>query len=290
MRSFLPFCLCILIAACGSASDDSAAAAPSTDSDAAMPIEVARQVRDLVSALTPPPPTSNSAIMSDFHNRRREVLTELKAGGPELGRAVKRELLDNPDHILDVRRGLLEVAAFTVPNEMEAELVELVTVFGEDLGLRTKACELLAATHPAKAVEVLEPLITDARPGLTLPPADIMVKSYADAAKASGHDAIDPLTEIATNLFIDETARLYAVRAVATYTGSRAREAIRILVIESTGNGYLRRMAVRALLDQAKIDPETEAVMCTMLTEITDKETDVNFMQYMINVLEKHCQ
>lgn len=265
------------------------AAAPSASADSD-PIEVARQVRDLVTALTPPPATSNSAVQREFVNRRRDVLRTAKAGSPALGHAVRRELEEHPEHIRDVRRGLLEVAAHTIPTEMEPVLVQLVTEFGEDLGLRTKAAELLGATHPAKAVEVLGPLIRDPRPGLTLPPGDILVSTFADAAQAADIDVLDALTEIATNLFIDESARLSAVRGVAKYSGPRARAAIRILVIESTGNGYLRRQAVFALIEHSKVDPETAAELCPMLTEICDKETDLNFLEFMLNVLDKHCQ
>lgn len=283
-----------LLLAC--APDESSAAPPGqaeagaeSSDPAAASIEIARKVRDLVSALTPPPPTSNSAVQSAYIERRRETLKELKQGSEALGHAVRRELEDNPDHILDVRRGLLEVAAYTVPAEMESVLAELVTEYGEDLGLRTKACELLGETHPERAVAVLEPLIREPRPGVTLPPAEIMVQTYAEAAQDSGYDAIDPLTEIATNLFLDQAARLFAVRAVADYEGARAREAIRVVVIESSGNGYLRRMAAQELVNHAKIDATTKAQLCDILTDIADKETDANFLDFMLKMLDKHC-
>lgn len=216
-------------------------------------------------------------------------MESMRNAGPEVGRAVYDEYQGNPDATLDVRRGLLEVAAFAAPDMMESELVQLVENYGEHLGLRTKACELLAETHPATAVAVLEPFILEPRPGVTLPPADIMVMSYAKAARAINYDAIDTLTSIATNLFVDETARQFAIREVAKYPGARAREAIRILMIESTGNAYLRRDAVKAFVEQAEIDPETKAILCDTLIEVTNKETDVNFQVFMINVVEKYC-
>jgi hypothetical protein len=289
MRLFLACLFVSSVASCAPDAPISTSTQAPPSASSAGSVDVARQVRDLISALTPPPATSNSAIMSAFYNRRREMLESMRDAGPEVGRAVYDEYQGNPDAILDVRRGLLEVAAFAAPGMMEAELVHLVENYGEHLGLRTKACELLADTHPAKAVAVLEPFILEPRPGVTLPPADIMVMSYSRAARACDYDAIDTLTSVATNLFIDETARQFAVREVAKFPGARAREAIRILMIESTGNAYLRRDAVKAFVEHSKIDPETKAILCDTLLEVTDKETDVNFQVFMINVVEKYC-
>jgi len=277
----LPLCLLLLSAACGGSNSNSAQASDAT---------VQRQVRDLVSALTPPSATANSAVRNEWFKRRKERIKELSSAGEPLGQAVLREFEENPSASLDVRRGLLEVAARNLPALMGPKLGSMLTDYGDDLGLRTKACELLAQTSPELAFELLEPLILERRPGRTLPPDEIMVTSYATAARLAGSNPVQTLSTIAADLFAEQTARLMAVRELAKYPGVRSRETLRIVLVESTGNAYLRRAAAQALVALAKIDSDTDAQLCGILTEVMNKESDLNFQTFLVSMLEKHCR
>ena len=277
----LSLSLVLLTAACGASGTGSAQASDAT---------LQRQVRDLVSALTPPPATANSAVRSEWFKRRKELIKELSSAGEPLGSAVFAEFQEHPDALLDVRRGLLEVAARNLGETLAPTLTTMMTEYGEDLGLRTKACELLALTSPATAVEVLEPLILEARPGRTLPPEEIMVSSYATAARLAGIDPVDTLSTISADLFSEQTARLMAVKEIAKYPGVRARETLRIVLVESTGNAYLRRAAAQALVAHAKVDSDTDAQLCGILDEVMNKESDINFQTFLVSMIEKYCR
>jgi hypothetical protein len=249
-----------------------------------------RQVRDLVTALTPVSATANSAVRGQWFTRRKALIEELNTAGEALGQAAFDELMAHPEAPLDVRRGLLEVAARNLPEALRPELVRLMTEYGEDIGLRTKACELLAQTSPVTALELLEPLITEHRPGRTLPPEEIMVTSYAIAADLAEIDPVPVLSAIAADLFAEQTARTMAVRKLGNYAGARSRETLRIVLVESTGNAYLRRAAAQTLVVQAKIDPKTDAELCSFLEEVMNKESDLNFQSFLVRMIERHCR
>jgi len=264
---------------------------PSTsEADAATTAQLQRQVRDLVTALTPPPATANSAVRNEWFARRKDQIKTLNTAGEALGLAVLDEFQAHPEAPLDVQRGLLEVASRNLPEVMRPVLTELVLEYGGDnLGLRTKACELLAETSPQEAFDLLAPLITERRSGRTLPPDEIMVSSYSTAARLSGSDPVPVLSTIAADLFSEQTARLMAVKELAKHAGVRSRETLRTVLVESTGNAYLRRAAAQAIVAHAKVDSDTEAQLCAILDEVMNKESDVNFQSFLISIIEKNC-
>ena len=277
----LPAFLLSLLLACGSSE-------PTANAPASAAVQ--RQVRDLVTALTPPPATANSAVRGDWFQRRDAIMKESRTAGPALGQAVLEEFEASGDALLDVRRGLLEVAAYNLPEVVQPELTRLLLEYGEDLGLRTKACELLAVTSPAVAVEVLEPLITQRLPGKTLPPDEIMVTSYGRAASLAGVNPVPVLSNLAADLFAEQTARLMAIKELARHAGARSRETLRTVLVESTGNAYLRRAAAQGIVAHAEVDGETKLQMCAILEEVMNKEADLNFQGFLVSMLEKHCR
>ena len=277
-KTLLPLLLLPLLLACGAGEQR-----PAEDAD------VARRIRDLVSALTPPPPTANSAVRDDFYNRRRATMDELADAGPEIGLAALDAYAADPEALLDVRRGLLEVAAWNAPTETTPVLVELFSEYGESLGLRTKACELLAVAAPAQAIDLISTVLEDRYPGKTYPPEEAMVRAYEDACNRSGEDYVPLLSILAADLYEEQTGRLMALRALGRAPGARSRETLRTVLVESTGNAYLRREAAKSLRDHRAIDPETEASFCDMLTEIMNREADLNFQQFLVNMIQEHC-
>lgn len=283
----LPLFLFLPLVGCGD-SPRQTGGTQSPEATSGAPID--QRVRDLVSTLTPPAATADGAERSSWFQRRRTMLDELNQAGPDLGQAVLDEYHAHPEAPLDVRRGLLEVAAHNLPEEVRDELAMLVTQYGDDLGLRTKACELLAQTSPKEAFELLEPLILEHRPGKTLPPEEIMVSSYATAARLAKLDPVETLSTLAADIFAEQTARLMALKELAKHPGIRSRETLRTVLVESTGNAYLRRGAAQALASHAKVDDDTAAQFCAILDEVMNKESDLNFQTFLVSMIEKYCQ
>ena len=252
---------------------------------------VDRQIRDLISALSPSPPTANSAVKSDWIDRRREIESKLATAGPEVGQAALDRFLESDEPILDIRRGLLRVAVQNLPEETAPLLEALFEEYGEDLGLRTSAIELLAESSPADAIRLVEPILAARRPGKTYPPAERLVACYAKAAKNAGLTDLAAVTlaDYASNLFLDQAGRVVAVKALSNYPGPHTRATLRTVLVESTGDAYLRRMAADALVKQSKVDPETAASLCDILNDVMNKEADVNFQLFLVNMIAKYC-
>ena len=56
------------------------------------------------------------------------------------------------------------------------------------------------------------------------------------------------------------------------------------MLIESTGNGYLRRKAAQALLTA---DPEG---CCARLQQTIEQEADLNFAHFLYDMIETNCR
>lgn len=282
-RHILPSILLILLlAACGNAPDTKAAA----------PSDADRQIRDLIAALAPAPASVNSAVQNDWFERYREVTDRLRVAGPAVGQAALDKFNESDGEPLMLRRGLLRVAAYNLPTETAPLLEAIFEMYGEDLGLRTAAIEVLTETSPADAIRLVQPIMEKRRPGKTYPEAERLVDCYAKAALAVdlGTEAQRVLSTYASDLFLDQTGRVMAIKALADYPGAHTRGTLRTVLVESTGNGYLRRLSAKSLVNLAKVDPETDAVLCDILTEIMNKEADTNFQQTLVNIIEKNCQ
>ena len=74
------------------------------------------------------------------------------------------------------------------------------------------------------------------------------------------------------------------------HEGERSRETMRTVLVESTGNAQLRRVAAQSLLAHRKVDAETDATFCTIMEEVMNKEADINFQHFLVNVIEEHCR
>ncbi len=279
LKSLLPLLLLVPLVAC---SEEPVVQA--------VDVDVERTVRDLITACTPPSATANSAIRNDWYARRTQLMDELRDAGPEVGRAVLDAYAADPEALLDVRRGLLEVAAHNAPEEAAPVLVQLFSEYGEHLGLRTKACELLAVAAPAEAVDLIAAVLEDRYPGRSYPPEETMVRAYEEACLAAQVDYVPLLSIVAADLYEDQTGRVMAVRALGRAAGVRSRETRRTVVVESAGNAQLRRGAAQSLLEQCKVDPETEAAFCSIMEEIMNKEADLNFQHFLVDVIEEHCR
>lgn len=275
--------LVCLVAAVGAGCSEEPAEARAESTEPAQSPALA--IHDLVQAVQPLPPTAGLNEQNEWHARRKATLERLRVAGPEVGRAAWQRYRDQPDEIVDVRIGLLDVAAHNVPDETREHLMELVADFGPDLALRRAACELLAETAPSAAVEVLEPIVLRRLRKETYPPEDKMLAALCLAKRSLGEDPSELLATVATDLRQTDDARHLAIRELTGTQSPRGRAALDQILVESGLNSYLRRLAAQAL---QKTLPKEE--FCARAAEVMEREADVNFQVFLASLVEANCR
>jgi hypothetical protein len=200
-----------------------------------------------------------------------------------LNRLRERQAGEEPWPV-DVERALLDVAAHAARKETQPLLDALVTQYGPSLELRTEALELYSKIWPAETIVILEPIITEARLDKTMPPAEFLVSAWVRACDAKGRSPVKELASAATNLFYDPTARTRAVKELGRYREPLATQALSAILIESTGDAYLRRMAAQSL--RATLDRESA---CKIFETVAQREADTGMLEFLRDMLDKNC-
>jgi hypothetical protein len=288
----------VLLSAAGCRRGEAGNSAPSAHSDrsggsqatSATPLRAeAAQIAELVELMTPLEKVVTSDISDQRFLRGQELLGKLRAGPREVGLEALSMLRETPQgersRPVDVERALLDVAAHAAPADALPLLEALLVQYGAALDLRTEAALLIAKTSPGRAIELLEPMVAKAHPGRTLPPAEFIQRSWVIACDHTGRSPVPELADAATNLFMDETARIQAVKELGHRPEPLALQALQTILIESTGNGYLRRMAAQGLRESL---PKENA--CEVFERVASREADLNFAQFLADLLEKHCR
>lgn len=266
----------LALAACGDAGTDTRAAAE----------DVAPLVAEIEAAFEPVPPASTSDVQDRALNLRRTTLERLRARSPELGRAAWKRFGEIDPQNEELRIALLDVACHSAPEVVETELVRMVTTYGPQysLRLRTHAVRFLAETAPARAVEILAPLLREPQRAMTYPPQETLVDCWIVAARKQG--ALDDrlLAEVAIGLEQPADARYRAIEELGRVHTPVAVDALRLVLTESGSDGYVRRKAAQAVVDGL---PRDEA--CALLAAVADREVDQMFLVFLADMLEKHC-
>jgi len=284
--------LTLLLASCGSEAEGSGSEEPAsaTGSTAeAAPVastEVANDIRDLVTAVTPLSPTATPGQRSGWFGRRDEVLERLRAASHAHGLEALRVYGEKRDAVDKIRMGLLDVAAHAAPEETLPVLVELVTVYGDDLAVRTKAAEVLPAASPDVTIEILEPILRHQKPGRTYPAEEILVRTWNRAMLSKGRDAerVDLLCLVATDLSRPMDVRHLSIKLLGDIESAQGRQALEQLLVESSGNHMLRRFAAQSLRDSVPADE-----ICPVLTRVRDNEADPNFQIFLDDLVQRLC-
>ncbi|MBK7643534.1 MAG: hypothetical protein IPJ19_10900 [Planctomycetes bacterium] len=246
------------------------------------------RIERLVQLFTPLAKTVTSDVNDTQFIEGKALLAELTSSGPEIGREALARLRETPEakRPEEVERALLIVAAHAAPEDSKVLLENLVTQYGTSLALRTEATLLLAEVQPKRALEILEPFVRRAREKQTLPPQEWLVRAWVTACEKSNTDPVPALADVASNLYMEEAARVRAVKELGRHPDNQlAQKTLSAILLESTGDGYLRRMAVQALI---KILPRETA--CSLLARVADKEADTNMLLFLRDALDKFCQ
>ena len=282
----LPLLLLPLLFSCGGGGSDAAErhGEESGAPEAPDARDIERDIRDLISAASPMRPDATAIQERDWHTRRKETLKRLRDGSPALGEAALEAYLERPDALRDVRSALLDVAAHCAPEKTQPILVELVSKYGDDLGLRKNATHYLAQTSPAVACELLEPIVISTERSATYPPNDELLEAWVTAMDLEERDPVSVLVSIATDIRQDQGTRHYAIRQLGLRPSEAGRQGLEALLVESLGNNFMRRLAAQSLRDT--IDQES---LCEVLRRVFDNESDVNMQKFLASMLEDRC-
>jgi len=270
----LPLALLLLTALAGC--DRSEAKATAT---------AAREIGDLIIALTPPPATSIPVVKSEYFATRKRTLQRLRSASPAHGAEALRVYREEPPSLPEVRAGLLDVAAHTTPGACEELLVQLTTTFGEDMLVRREATELLGECRPERAIQVLEPILRERYDGRTYPPEERMLEAWIRAKETRKEDPTPLVALIATDLQRPQDVRHLATRALGQHDSPLGRQALETLLVESSGNGYIRRIALQSLL---AILPREG--FCELVKKVQSREADTDFILVLERALDESCR
>ncbi len=280
---FLAVSVPLLLPACGTEQHAATAAEEeATETPLFGPVE--REIRDLITAVSPAAPDATAIARNDWFKRRKATLERLRLGSPELGRAALETYKEKPDASRDVRSALLDVAAHCLPDETRPILIDLVANFGDDLGLRKSAARYLAQTSPGPAAELLEPIVSTTEHGATYPPNDDLLESWVIAMDKLDRDPTEMLALVCTDIRQENAARHYAARQLGKRPGEVGRQALEAVLVESLGNNMLRRIAAQSLRDSL---PKDE--FCPIVQRTFDNEADQNMQLFLASMLEEVC-
>ncbi len=273
------------VAVAGPACSGSSAEEPGIEAAAAEGGSAAA-LQELIEAYVPVPLEATSDKHDAALARQREVMERLARANPALGKAALAAFRAGEGQREDLRRALLEIAATCDPAGSAEPLAHMVVTYDSKLGLglRTHAAELLARTSPARALEVIGPLLESDGPRATLPPREVLVRAWAEAARRSGASDASLLADVATNLAEPPDARYAAIAELSTFGGPRTRQALEVVLFEGSSDSYLRRKAAQAL---QQLLPPSE--LCPLLQRAAGNESDEILLLFLADMMERAC-
>lgn len=242
------------------------------------------RIGELVEVFSPLDRTVTSDISDARFIRGQKLLEELSHAGPAVGHAALMALQEKKEKPVDVERALLTVAARADTAETEPLLESLLTQYGATLNLRTEATLLLAEVAPQRAIALLEPIVTLQKQNQTMPDESFLLHAWVTACEKTGRSPVKELCDVATNLFQEGYARVYAVEELGKRHDPRGEAALRTILVESTGDGYLRRKATQSL--HAILPAETA---CEIFRSVAAKEADMNFLRFLADAIQRWC-
>lgn len=255
--------------------------------DTPVPDWARQQIAELVETLKPLDPTLTSNHHDQQYWREKALVERLEKGETELGWAALHAFTNFKERDFKTRRNLLRVGARAAPKEAEKLLEFLAFTYGPYIEDRTEACLLFAEVAPARYLELARPLLL--RRGVlhqTLPNDEFLVKAWAKACEVSGASPVEVMSDVATNLMIEPYARVVALRVLAQHDLTpESRGALQTCLVESMGDGFIRRVAAQAILERY---PREDA--CALLREVLAREADPNMALFLDDMLQERCR
>ena len=244
-----------------------------------------QRIGDMVAAFTPPEATTTSAVQDDWLRRRRATMARMKQGDEELGALLVQAFLTRKELSVPVRSGLIEAAAYANPEAATPVLVQIIENYGEDIGLRTDACRFIGVTAPEVAIETLGEILFDTDRAATGPDDEALLDGWLDAHRELDRDPGRNLADLATDIGRDNATRHLAIRALGQYPSKLSESALEEVLLESSGNSYMRILAVQSLIEITEREH-----FCPLLIRVFERESDINFQLFLENTINEYCQ
>ena len=244
------------------------------------------RIEELIQAMQPLSLDLTSDHLDRAFWQRRSMRSRLReAGDEDLGIAALRSYAGCEDEDSLLRQALLEVAAHNAPEASRELLLTLMTTYGFRIDDRTYAAQSLAATSPATYLEAARPyVLRRGRATKTMPDDEFLVRGWVTACQALDRSPVEELADVVTNLMMQDAARHYAAEALGQYPNPKGRRALETVLIESSGNGYLRRKAAQSL--RQSLPAETA---CTLFRTVFEREADINFGTFLGDMIGQLC-
>ncbi len=246
---------------------------------------VERDILDLINAVTPLPATAPQPEKNAWYGRRKDTLDRLRTATHAHGLEALRVYHERKRSLPEIRKGLLDIAAHNAPEECAELLESLVTTYGEDLGLRSYAAEVMGSSNPELALRVIEPILRGQRQGVTYPQFDILLGSWSQAAETLGVDRTPVVCEVAIDPGQTSVVRHAATKMLGTMPSEQGRQALERILIETGHDGMIRRFAAQSL---AKTVPDAE--LCEIIQRTLEREQDTSFQQFLFNLSQERCR
>jgi len=232
-------------------------------------------------------------LTSDHHDRhlhaRRAYVEELRRAPKAIGLAALETFKDVEEQSesapILVRVNLLDIAAHCATEETVPLLEALVVEYGHRIDIRTEATLLLGTVAPERAVAILTPLLERTKSTSTLPADEFLLQAYVRGCEGSGTDPVPILADVATNIFKQDAARHLAVRELGKHKTLYSQQALRSILVESTGNAYLRRKAAQSIRE---VYSREEA--CEIFELVATMEADNNFLAFLADIIQDNCE
>lgn len=252
--------------------------------DAPVPEEARQKVRELVEAMIRPPLDETSDLHDQWFHRTRTMLGKLMEEEESVGHAALHAFTGDVSDGTVTRRALLMIGTRCSPQAAAPLLRELMLNYGYRLDDRAEATLLLAEAAPETYLADAAPYLQRReRPTKTMPPDEFLMRGWIVACERSGNSPVEMCADVSTNLAMEPMARYIAAEELGRHPHSRlARQALETCLIESTGDGYLRRKAAQAI--QASYSAEDA---CALFQDVLSKEADINFAGFLYDVVQR---
>lgn len=231
-------------------------------------------------------------LTSDHHDRqyilnKRRIEALEQDDRPEVGWAALHAFTHYPGEDFHPRRTLLRIGARVSPEEATPLLKELSFTYGFKLGDRAEAVLLLAETDPEALMEGARPYLErKGRRFQTAPSDEFYARAWIKACEPSGEDPVPMMADVAMNIALEPIARYVAIDALAEHADDPlARATLQEALVESTGDGYLRRKAAQGIIAGF---PREDA--CAWLQQVLRNESDQNMARFLDDMIQTNCR
>ncbi len=243
--------------------------------------EARAEIKAFVEAMIPPAIEETSDLHDEWLRQTRALRKMMEAREEEIGNAALHAFTGEVSDRTVTRQALLRIGTRCSPKAAAPLLRELMVTYGYRYDDRTEAAVLLAEADPeVYKQEAAAHLRRRKRATKTMPPDEFLIRAWVTACERTQTSPVDMLADAATNLVLDPPARYAAVEFLGGYPDDTlGREALKVCLVESTGDAYLRRKAAQAI----RVSFNTEEA-CALFSHILSLEVDATFATFLADM------